>query len=108
MPAGTADSVGVAAQGNAQTTFLIYTEAGGAGEAWYNAIVANLQGHIAADARAKCRARGYPTTRSIKDSGSGQTYYSKDLDDGPNFQFKASRERPYTATCYKRVRRSRR
>ena len=105
LPAGAADLVGAAAQGNAQTAFLIYISSGGAGESWYNAIVANLQSRVKADARAKCRDLGYSTTRSIKDSGSGQTYYSVDLDSTANFQFKASRERLYTATCYKRVRR---
>ena len=105
LPAGAANGVEATAQFDAATAFVGYVGSGGAGEAWYNAIVANVQDHIVADARANCRARGYPVTRSIKDSGSSQFYYSEDLDDGASFQFKASYQAPYTATCYKRVRR---
>ena len=105
LPAGLADSNESLARASAQAVFTNYIRSGGAGEGWNNNIVANLRSHIAADARAKCRALGYPTTRSIKDSGSSWFYYSEDLDGTANFQFKASYERPYTATCYKRVRR---
>ena len=105
LPAGLADSNESLARASAQAVFTNYIRSGGAGEGWNNNIVANLRSHIAADARAKCRALGYPTTRSIKDSGSSRFYYSKDLDGTANFQFKASYERPYTATCYKRFRR---
>ena len=107
LPAGAANSSELDAVNAAVAAFNAYSGAGGAGEAWYNNIVANLQDHIVADARAKCRARGYPTTRSIEDSGPF-FYFSEDLDGTANFQFKASHEHPYTATCLKRVRRSRR
>ena len=105
MPAGTANRDEGSARDNAVIAFGNYVGAGGAGEAWYNDIVNNRQDYIAADARAQCRARGYPQTRSIADSGNGEWYYSDDLDDGDDFQFKASLESPYTATCLKRVRR---
>ena len=108
LPAGTAASAESTARGNAVVAFVGYIGVGGAGRAWYNDIGANLQDHIVADARAKCRARGYSIARSIEDSGHQPNYYSKDLDDGPNFQFKTSIENTYTATCLKRVRRSRR
>ena len=108
LPAGAAASNESSGQSAAVAAFVPYFSAGGAGEAWYNNIVANRQDYIAADARAKCRARGYSIARSIKDSGISRFYYSEDLDDGADFQFKASYEGPYTATCLKRVRRSRR
>ena len=108
LPAGAAAGTSIAGRSAAVAAFVPYFSAGGAGEAWYNDIVANRKGYIAADARAKCRARGYSIARSIKDSGISRFYYSEDLDDGANFQFKASYEGPYTATCLKRVRRSRR
>ncbi len=105
LPAGAAASSESAARANAVAEFGTYISAGGAGRDWYTDIVNNLQDYIAADARAKCRARGYSTTRSIVASSIQPNYYSEDMDDGVAFQFKASIENPYTATCAKRVRR---
>ena len=105
LPAGPASSTESVARSNAVAEFGTYISAGGAGRAWYTDIVNNLQDYIAADARAKCRARGYPTTRSIVASSIQPNYYSEDMDDAVAFQFKASIENPYTATCLKRVRR---
>ncbi len=105
LPAGAVSSTENSAKADAVAVFVPYFSAGGTGEAWYNDIVANRQDYIAADARAQCRARGYSKARDIMDSGNNRFYYSEDLDDGPDFQFKASYESPYTATCLKRVRR---
>ena len=105
MPSGAAAGTENSAKADAVAVFVPYFSAGGAGEAWHNDIVANRQDYIAADARAQCRARGYSKARDIMDSGIDRFYYSEDLDDGPDFQFKASYESPYTATCLKRVRR---
>ena len=108
MPAGAADSDEETAQSNARSAFGTWaTTSGGAGEAWYNDWNANLQSRVAAHAQANCQDLGYPVTRNIK-LPTGRWYYSADQDSGANFQFQASIERPYRATCLKRVRRSRR
>ena len=108
MPAGAADSVEATAQFNADSATLTWiTTSGGTGEAWFNDWNANLQSRIAAHAQANCQDLGYPVTRSITPSNE-RWYYSADQDSGANYQFQASIERPYRATCLKRVRRSRR
>ena len=61
----------------------------------------NAQAH----AQANCKDLGYPIARSVTVDYS-RWYYSADQDSGANYQFQASLERPYTATCYKRVRRN--
>ena len=105
LPAGTAHSVEATAQSNARSAYSTWVgTSGGPGEAWLNDWSANLQSRVKAHARANCQDLGYPVTRSVT-TGNGQWYYSDDQDSGANFQFKASREFPYTANCYKRVRR---
>ena len=108
MPAGTAHSVEATAQDNAISAYATWVNtAGGAGEAWLNDWRNNLQSRVAAHARANCRDLGYSIARNITVDYE-QWYYSDNQGSGGNFQFQASSERPYTATCLKRVRRSRR
>ena len=105
LPAGAADSVEATAQSNAQNAYRTWVgTSGGTGEAWLNDWSTNLQSRVKAHARANCEDLGYPVTRSVT-MGNGRWYYSADQDSGTNFQFKASREFPYRATCLKRVRR---
>ena len=105
LPAGAADSVEATAQQNAQTAWATWVIVpGGAGEAWLNDWNANLQSRVEAAAQANCQDLGYPVTRNIK-RHTGRYYYSADQDSGANYQFQASLERPYRATCLKRVRR---
>ena len=105
LPAGAADSDGETAQSNARSAYSTWVgTSGGPGEAWLNDWTANLQSRVKADARANCQDLGYPVTRSVT-TGNGRWYYSADQDSGANYQFQASREFHYTATCYKRVRR---
>ena len=106
MPLGAADSVEATAQSNADDAYRTWVNTPGSfGEAWFNDWVDNLRPRIAADARAKCREMGYSATPRDIELGGGRFYYSVDYDSGADFQFIASVERPYTATCRKRVRR---
>ena len=105
LPDGTAHSSVPYAEANAQSAFTNWVNVvGGTGEAWFNDWIDNLRSRVVADARANCQDLGYPVTRSIT-MDNGRWYYSADQDSGANYQFKASLERPYTAACYKRVRR---
>ena len=102
--AGAADPVEATAKSNADAAFENWITNNQQGQDWFNDWSDNLQSRIAADARAKCRELGYPQVRNIE-LDDGRYYYSANLDLGANFQFIASIERPYTATCRKRVRR---
>ncbi len=106
MVVGASDSVEATAQSNADSAYVAWVNTlGGSGEAWFNDWVDNLRPRIAADARAKCREMGYSATPRDIELGTGRYYYSPDQDGGADFAFIASVERPYTATCRKRVRR---
>ena len=106
MTAGASDSDEATAKGLADAAYVAWVNTlGGSGEAWFDDWSDNLRPRIAADARAKCREMGYSATPRNIELGTGRYYYSDDQDDGADFSFIASVERPYTATCRKRVRR---
>lgn len=101
-----ANSDEATAQGLADDEYRTWVNtAGGSGEDWLNYWVDNLRSEIAAEARAKCRALGYSATPRDIELGNGRFYYGDNQGSGGQFQFVASVERPYTATCRKRVRR---
>ena len=105
MTAGAADSDEATAKGLADDEYRTWVNTpGSTGEAWLNYWADNTRSSVAADALAKCREMGYPKVRNIE-MGGGRFYYGDNQASGGQFQFVASVERPYTATCRKRVRR---
>ncbi len=100
---GAADPDEATAKSNAESAYQNWITNTNSGQAWFNDWADNLQSRIAADARAKCRELGYSQVRNIElDDG---RFYHYSLEPATGFQFIASIERPYTATCRKRVRR---
>ena len=105
MDPGASDPVEATARSNADAEYQDWITNTNNGRDYFNDWADNLRPRIAADARAKCRELGYSATPRDIELGNGRFYYSPDQDAGAGFQFIAIPERPYTATCRKRVRR---
>ena len=106
LPAGKGHSKEAIAEANARDALIFWVATGdGPGRAWLDDWEDNRQSRAQAHAQANCKDLNYPIARSVTVDYS-RWYYSADQDSGANYQFQASLERPYTATCYKRVRRN--